>query len=121
MTTRLKFSATRFVHSHPVTVQPRPRTRQIVVRGEEPEVTREYREDEDKLVSPSSSEAEKTKTPQTAYIDELPEVRGPHDMRLWTSEKQRGGGEREREREKREGCLCSPTSPLERWEISLFL
>ena len=49
--------------------------RQVSVRAEEPKVVREYREDDDKMINSSASGSSGApKNPNSAYIDDLPEV-----------------------------------------------
>ena len=52
--------------------------RRVLVRSEDPKVTREYREDDDTVVSGMSEEEKKkqsNETPNSVYADELPDVR----------------------------------------------
>lgn len=74
-----------FSNSHPlafsspaVTVLPSLRCRYkkqklTTVHAEEPKVTREYREDDDSVVSASTGQPTE-KNPNSMYIDEMPEV-----------------------------------------------
>ena len=51
---------------------------QVSVRAEGPKIVREYREDDDTIINtPSgSSSSETNSNPNSAYIDDLPEVGG---------------------------------------------
>ncbi len=57
---------------------PRRAPRQPVsVRAEEPRVTREYREGDDKIIDSRGQSPSTPSNPNSAYVDELPEVGPP--------------------------------------------
>ncbi len=52
----------------------------VSVRAEEPRVTREYREGDDKIIDTSRAASSGPSNPNSAYADELPEVGALHAL-----------------------------------------